>query len=101
MPSEDLGLPIERCVAAVLADQHLGDEPRRGQTLGDQTVRCRHLMDRAASAAAVFGATNAHDAQLRRDPVEHLARRLADRMEAAATGWALMALKIEPHFLPR
>ena len=38
---EDLGLAIERRVVAVLADQNLGDEPRRGQTLGDRTVGSR------------------------------------------------------------
>ncbi len=58
-------------------------------------------MDRAADAAAILGATDAHDAQLRRNPVEHLARRLADRMEAAAAARTVMALHIEPHILPR
>jgi hypothetical protein len=59
------------------------------------------LMDRAAGAAAVLGAADAQDAQLRRDPVEHLARRLADPMEATAAVRAFMALHVEPHLLPR
>jgi hypothetical protein len=101
VPREDLGLSIKRRVVAVFADQHLGDEPRRGQALGDRSLGRRHLMDRAAGAAAVLGAADAHDAQLRRDPVEHLARRLADRMEAATAARALLALHVEPHLLPR
>ncbi len=58
-------------------------------------------MDRAAGAAAILGTADAHDAQLRRNPVEHLARRLADRMEAAAAARTVMALHIESHLLPR
>ncbi len=80
MPGEDLGLSIERGVVAVLIDQHLSNEPRRGQTLGDEAVGSRRLVDRAAGAAAVFGATDAQDAKPGRNPVEHLARGLADRM---------------------
>jgi hypothetical protein len=77
---EDLGLAVKRRVVAVLADQHLGYEPRRGQALGNRALGSRRLMDRAAGTAAVFGAADAQDAKLRRDPVEHLARGLADRM---------------------
>ena len=68
MPGKDLGLPVKRRVVAILADQHLGDEPRRGQALGDRTVGSRRLMDRAAGAAAVLGAADAQDAKLRRNP---------------------------------
>ncbi len=101
VPSEDLGLSIERRVVAVLADQHLGDEPRRSQALGDRTVGCRRLMNRAAGAAAILGATDAHHAKLSRNPVEHFARGLADRVKVAATARALIALHVEHDILAR
>ena len=62
IPGEDLSLSIERGVVAVLADQHLSDQPRCRQALGDQTIGRRRLMDRATGAAAVLGAANAQDA---------------------------------------
>ena len=56
-------------------------------------------MDRAAGAAAVFGAADAQYAQTSRDPIEHLARRLTDRVKPAAAAGALIARHIERHVL--
>ena len=61
MPGEDLGLTVKRRVVAVLADQHLGDEPRCRQALGDRAVGRRRPMDRATGAAAVLGTADAQD----------------------------------------
>ena len=58
-------------------------------------------MDRVASAAAILGAADAHDAKLCRNPVEHLARRLADRMEGTTAARTVIAFHIERHILPR
>ena len=52
-------------------------------------------MDRAAGTAAVFGPVNADDAKLCRNPIEHLARRLADRVNPTAAVGAFIALDIE------
>ncbi len=95
MPGEDLALAIERRVVAVLADQHLGDEPRRRQALGNRAVGSRHLMDRATGAAAVFGAADAQDAKLRRHTVQHLAHALTDQVQAATAARTVMALRID------
>ncbi len=58
-------------------------------------------MDRVAGAAAVLGAADAQDAKLRWNPVEHLARRLADRMEGTTAARTVIALHIERHVLAR
>ncbi len=58
-------------------------------------------MDRAAGAAAVLGATDAQDAKLRRNPVKHLARGLADRVKVAAAARARIALHVERDILAR
>jgi hypothetical protein len=86
-------------VIAVLADQHLGEQPRCRQALGDRPFRCRCLMDAAASSAAVLGAADTDDAQPRRHPVQHLAHRLADRMQGAAATRTGLHLKVEAHIL--
>jgi hypothetical protein len=84
---KDLGLTIERGMVAVLADQHVGQQRGARQSLGDGTLGCRRLVDRAAGAAAIFGAANAQHPQACRHKVEHLADGLADGMERAlATG---------------
>ena len=87
MSGEDLGLSVERCVIAVFADQHMGQQCGARQSLGDRSFRCWGLMDRPARAAAVLRPADAQHAQACRHEVEHLADALTDRMKsAAATG---------------
>ncbi len=95
LAGEDLRLAVQRKVVAVLADQHVSQQPRACEPLCYRPLGRRCLMDRAAGAAAVLRAVDAHDAKLRWHPVEHLARRLADRVKAAATVGALIAVYVE------
>ena len=39
LPGEDLALPVERKVIAVLGDQHMGEQSRGRQALGDRPLR--------------------------------------------------------------
>jgi hypothetical protein len=59
VPGKDLGLTIERGVVAILADQHMGQQRGARQSLGDGALGRWRLVDRAAGAAALFGAANA------------------------------------------
>jgi hypothetical protein len=95
MTRKDLRLPIERRVSAVFADQHLSQQGWRCQSTCDRTFRRRRLMHRSARAAAIFGAANAHDTELRRHPVQHLADTLSDRVQRAATACARLRADID------
>jgi hypothetical protein len=86
-------------VIAILADQHLGQQARCCQALGDRPFRCRCLMDAPASPAAVLRTADADDAQPRRHPVQHLAHRLADRMQGAAATRTGRHLEVEAHIV--
>ena len=88
-------MPVERGVIAVLADQHLGEQRWRREAAGDQPLRRGRLDPRVAGAARVFWAGNAHDTKLRRNPVQHLADTLADRMQSATTARASVAFDVE------
>lgn len=57
------------------------------------------LGDRPAGATGVFWASNAHDAKLRRNPVQHLADALANGVERAPAARAYLAIDIEPDIL--
>ena len=96
LPCEDLALPIERKVIAVFGNQHLSEQGRGRQALGDRPFRGRSLMDRAAGAASITGSADADNPQPRGDMVEHLARGLADQMQFTAAAGAHLMLKIEP-----
>src|SRR5579859_2758245 len=96
---EDLRLPIERGVIAVLADQHLGKQCRRCQAAGDHPLRSRSLHHCLAGPAGIFGASGADHAQLRRNPVQHLAHALSDHMQRTTTAGAGHLINIEPHVL--
>jgi hypothetical protein len=98
---EDLGLPIERHVIAVLADQNVCDQAGRRHALGDEALGRSDLVDRAAGAAPVFGPTNADGAQRSRHPIEHLAGRLADRMKRTTATRACPGIEIELYLLAR
>jgi hypothetical protein len=84
---------------AVFADQHVGQQASAGQPLGNRPFRCRRLMDRAAGPAAIPRPADADDPQAGRNPVEHLAHRLADRMQDTATARAGICAEVEAHVL--
>jgi hypothetical protein len=96
---KDLRLAIKRKMIAVFADQHVGKQTRTCQSLCDRTLGCRHLMDGAAGAAAIFGAAYAQDPQASRNVVQHLADRFADLVDCTATAGADVTFDVEPHVL--
>jgi hypothetical protein len=59
------------------------------------------LHDLVANAAGIFRSGDAHDAQLRRHPVQHLADAFADGMERTTTTAAEISGDIEPNVLAR
>jgi hypothetical protein len=95
MPREDLRLPVERCVVAVFADQHLREQSRRCQPARDRMLRRRCLGDAAARPARIFGACDPHHPQLCRHPVEHLADALADCVKRIAASRAGIVCDVE------
>ena len=101
MPGEYLRLPVERRVVAIFGEQYLRQKRRRRQSAGDQPVRRRRLRCRLASPTGVFRAGDADHAKLGRNPVEHLADALADRMERATTARISRLADVEPHVLAR
>jgi hypothetical protein len=98
---EDLRLPIQRRVVAIFADQHLSKQRRRRQTAGDRPFWRRRLRHRLANPAGVFGTNGADDAQLRRNPIQHLAHALAHDMQRAAAIGADHALNIDADLFAR
>ena len=58
-------------------------------------------MDRPAGAATVFGAADAQHTQARRHIVQHLADRLANLMDRAATAGTGAGVDVEGHILAR
>src|SRR6185312_2661076 len=95
MPGKDLALSVQGQVVAILGDEDVREKPWCGQTLGDRALRSRRLVNRSARATAVARSTDADDAQPRRDMIEHLADRLADHVQGAATAWACPVLDID------
>jgi hypothetical protein len=88
LASEDLRLPIQRQVVAVLADQHLGQQSLGGQAAINRTLRGWRLNHGplAHPAAIARPADHAHP-QLGGDIVQHLGAVFADPMQSsAATG---------------
>jgi hypothetical protein len=88
MAGEDLSLPIERKMIAILGDQDVRDQAGRRHSLGDRPFRCRCLVDRSAGPAAVLWPPDSNDLELRRYPIQHLTDALADRMERTAAAGA-------------
>ena len=101
MPRKDLRLPIKRRVIAILADQHLCEKCRRRQAAGDQPFGRRRLHDLATGAAGVFPAGDTNNTKLGRNPIEHLADALPDRVERAAATTADLAINVEQNVLAR
>ena len=73
VPGKDPALAIQRQVAAVAADQHVGDQSWGGETAGQYPVRGWCLMQGTAAAAGLLWPGDADNPDLRRDPVQHLA----------------------------
>ncbi len=77
------------------------EQRRRRQPFGNRTLRRRRLVQRAAAPAAVFGTADPDHPKLGRNPVQHLADRLADRVESTAAAGAEACVEIGRHLLPR
>jgi hypothetical protein len=60
-----------------------------------------HLIELASRAPACCGTSGTDDAQLSRNPIQHLAHALSDDMQRAATAAADYALNIEADFFAR
>ena len=123
---QHLGLPIERQVPRVFADQDMRHHRLGRQPTLDQPFRCRRLHDRLlAGAAGIFGPVGYDHLELRWDHVEPLGGVLADHMhrrpaagaigllgrnrhmpawqmggKGAATGTALLGALGRPHWIP-
>ena len=78
LPHEDLALAIKRKVVAILGDQHVSQESRGRQALGDRPFWRGCLVDGPAGPAAVARPADADDPQPCGHVVEHLADCLAD-----------------------
>src|SRR6202051_27587 len=91
VPGEDLALPVERKVIAVLGDQDMSEKTGTGEALGDRTLRGGRLMNSPARPAAIARPADADDPKPRGHMIEHLADSLADHMPLpAAAGTRLM-----------
>ncbi len=101
MAGEDLRLPVQRQVVAIFGDQYLCEQRRRRQSTCDRTLRRGCLVDRAAGTTTIFRAADAHDTELSRHPVEHLANTFTDGMQHATTAWTGSCIDIDKHLLAR
>src|ERR1700722_16685975 len=99
LPGEDLALPVKGKVIAVLGDQDVGEEGGGRQALGDRTLWGRCLLNGPAGPAAVARPADANDTQPCRHMIEHLADRLANRMQLATAAGTGLMLDIEPPVL--
>ena len=88
-------------MVAILADQHMGQQAGTCEPLCDRPLGRRRLVDRAAGAAAVFGAANAQHAQTRRYIIQHFADRLANLMDRATTAGTGTGVDVQRHILAR
>ena len=86
---------------AVLADQHLRQERWCRQAASDQPLGCGRLHHFVAGPARVFRTGDAHDARLRRYPVQHLADAFADGVKRTTTTVADISADIEHYVLAR
>src|SRR5882757_4371984 len=84
VPGEDLALPVQRKVIAVLGDQDMSEKTGTGEALGDRTLRGGGLMDGPTGPAAITRPADADDPKPGGHMIEHLADGLADCMEHAA-----------------
>jgi hypothetical protein len=60
-----------------------------------------HPVDRAAGTTTIFWTADAHDTELSRYPVEHLADAFAELMQQGATAWTGGCIDIDQHILAR
>ena len=102
LSGEDPRLAVERQEVGVLGHQHLRQERLGGHPAGDRPLRCGRLHHRLlAGPAAIARAADHLHPILGRDDVEHLARVLADRVQAAAAAGAGLVLDVDQHLDPR
>ena len=80
LSEEDLALPIQRKVIAILGDQDVSQETGCSQALGDRALRGGGLVNGPTCPAAIAGPANADDPQPRRHVIEHLAHGLTDQV---------------------
>jgi hypothetical protein len=102
LPGEDLGLAVERQEISVLGHEHVREERLGRHPAGDRPLGGGGLHHRLLAApAAVAGPADHLHPQLGRDEVEHLARVLADHVQAAAAAGAALVLEVDQHLDPR
>ena len=98
---EDLALTIERKVIAVFGDQHMGEKPGTGEPLGDRPLRRQRLVDGPAGAAAIARPADTDHPEPCGHMVQHLAHRLADRVQRAAAAGTGVVRDVEADVLAR
>jgi hypothetical protein len=96
---KDLRLPIKRRVIAVFADQHLRQQRWRRQATGDHPLGSWRLYHSLTAPAGIFGTRCTDHAQLRRNPVQHLAHAFPNHMQRTAAAGADHVVDIEPHIV--
>jgi hypothetical protein len=102
LPGEDLGLAVQRQMIGVLAHQHLRQQRLGRHPAGDRPLRGGSLHDCLLTGpAAVARATDHLHPQLGGDDVEHLARVLADQVQALAAAGAALVLDVDQDLDPR
>jgi hypothetical protein len=77
----------------------MGEESGGGQAFGDRPFWRRRLVDGPAGPAAVAWPADTDDPQAGRNVVEHLAERLADQMQRAATAGTSLVFDVQPDVL--
>src|SRR5664279_4137066 len=80
MPGKDLRLPVEWCVIAIFADEHLGEQCWRCEPASNGAFRRRCLYHFIADPACIFRTCGADHTEPSWHPIEHLGLALADPM---------------------
>ena len=102
VPGEDLRLPIERQVITELGHQHVREERLGGHPARDRPLRGRSLRHGFfTDPTAVAGSADHLHPQLGGDDVEHLARVLADQVQAPAAARTALVLEVDEDLDPR
>jgi hypothetical protein len=100
LSGEDLRLPVQREMVGVFADQHVRQHRLGRHAAVDRPFRRRCLDHRLpAGPAAIFGAANDPDPQMRRNKVEHLGDVFTDPMQRAVAAGAGLVLDIDDYLV--